>query len=38
MDGLLSLLPPYLAVARWPLVGHGADAWNVPLGEDLSFL
>jgi len=33
----LSLLPPDLAVARLPLVGHGADAWTIPLGEPLTF-
>lgn len=38
LDGCLSLLPPELPVARWPLVGHGADGWTVPLGEPLSFL
>jgi muramoyltetrapeptide carboxypeptidase len=38
IDGLLSLLPPDLPVARWPLVGHGVDGWTVPLGEQLSFL
>jgi muramoyltetrapeptide carboxypeptidase LdcA involved in peptidoglycan recycling len=37
VDDCLSLLPPDLPVARWPLVGHGSDAWTVPLGEELSF-
>jgi len=38
VDGLLSLLPPDLPVARWPLVGHGSDGWTVPLGEEVRFL
>jgi muramoyltetrapeptide carboxypeptidase LdcA involved in peptidoglycan recycling len=38
IEGCLSLLPPDLPVARWPLVGHGSDGWTVPLGEELSFL
>lgn len=38
IDGCLSLLPPNLPVARWPLVGHGSDGWTVPLGEPLTFL
>jgi muramoyltetrapeptide carboxypeptidase LdcA involved in peptidoglycan recycling len=37
VEGCLSLLPPDLPVARWPLVGHGSDGWTVPLGEELSF-
>lgn len=36
-DRCLSLLPPDLAVYRLPQVGHGADAWTVPLGERLSW-
>ena len=38
IEGCLSLLPPDLPVARWPLVGHGSDGWTVPLGEELTFL
>lgn len=30
-------LRPDLPIARWPLVGHGADAWTIPLGEEIPF-
>jgi len=35
-ERLLTLLPPDLPVARAPLIGHGSDAWTVPLGEPVS--
>ncbi len=36
IEGCLSLLPPDLPVCRIPLVGHGSDAWTIPLGEELA--
>lgn len=33
----LSLLPPDLPVVRIPQVGHGADGWTIPLGEDVAW-
>lgn len=30
-------LPRGLPAARWPWVGHGADAWSVPLAETVAF-
>jgi len=36
VDRCLSLLPPDLPVIRLPEVGHGADGWTVPLGEEIS--
>jgi muramoyltetrapeptide carboxypeptidase LdcA involved in peptidoglycan recycling len=35
-DGLLSLLAPDLPVCHLPLVGHGSDAWTLPLAEPLA--
>lgn len=37
LDRTLHQLAPGLSVARWPLVGHGAGGWTVPLGEELVF-
>ena len=36
IEGLISLLPPDLPVCRLPQVGHGSDAWTIPLAEPLA--